>query len=342
MRYDNLRAFQKHLEGAKPLHLSSLYLISGKESFECQEAIHLLLSSLFSSPQERELGLSVAEGGELSEKELSLLLQSRSFFSEKRVVWIQQAEKLKEALKNQLEKVFIHPIPSLTLLLSGLPLQKNSSFYKSAEKGGIILEFVEIKPWEKEKRLAEWAGQRVAAARKLISYPVCQALVKQTGGDQAILAQEVEKLLCYCIEKREVTLQDVEAICIREPSDSIWNVGEALFRRDRKGALERLGNLLIEGQALLPLLRQIRGQFQTDYQVALLLAQGKSSQEITQQFPYMKGQILEKHLQQAREYGLHAFKTGILALDEAEQKLKNSFADERRLAELLILQLTRS
>ncbi len=341
MRYDHLGPFAKHLEGAKPLHFSPLYLILGKENFECQEAIHLLLSALFASPKEKEFGLSVIEGGQLlEEKELALLLYSRSFFSEKRVIWIQQVEKLRESIQNELEKVFLRPIPSLTLLLSGLPLQRPSSFYKAAEKGGVILEFAEVKPWEKEKRLAEWVGQRMAAARKLIAYPTCQVLAKQTAGDQALLAQEVEKLLCYCIERQEVTLQDVERICTRESSDSIWHLGEAIFRRDRRAALERLGSLLGEGQALLPILRQLRSQFQTDYQVALLLAQKRPVQEITQSFPYMKGQILEKHLYQAREYGLSAFKKGILVLDETEQRLKNSFADEKRLVELLVFKLT--
>jgi DNA polymerase-3 subunit delta len=96
----------------------------------------------------------------------------------------------------------------------------------------------------------------------------------------------------------------------------------------------------MEGQPFLPLLRQIRNQFLTEYQVCALLEQGQTSAEIFQEFPYMKGQILEKHIQNARDYGMGAFRKGLLAIDAAEIQAKNSGVDEQLLAELLIVKLT--
>jgi DNA polymerase-3 subunit delta len=55
----------------------------------------------------------------------------------------------------------------------------------------------------------------------------------------------------------------------------------------------------------------------------------------------MKGQILERHIQQAQHYGLEAFKKGLLAIDESEMRAKNSSVDEKILLELLMMQLTR-
>lgn len=340
MRYDNLRAFEKHLEGAKLLHFSPIYFILGKDPYECREAIHLLLTFLLPSEQMRELGLSVFESSQLEEETLATALYSGSLFSKSRVIWIQQAEKLKKNIQEFLEKYFVHPAPFQYLLLSASHWQKNTSFYKAAEKEGIILEFTEIKPWEKEKRLVEWVNKQVTAARKLISFQVCQSLVKRIGHDQVMLAQELEKLICYCGDKKEITLHDVEAICPRLQVDSIWQLGEALFRRDTAAALQMAQAFLLEGQALLPLLRQIRSQFQTEYQICLLLAQGKQTQDITQEFPYMKGQILDRHVRQAQQYGLEAFKQGLLALDAAEMQAKNSSIDDNILIELLIVQLT--
>lgn len=340
MKYENLKPFEKHLEGAKPLRFSPLYLIIGNESYQIQEAVSLLLRFLLPSESMRELSLAIFDGSQIEENELMIALDSHSLFTKSRVIWIQQAEKLKKSIQTSLEKYFIHPMRTQNLLLTAASWQKNTSFYKAADKEGVILEFAEIKPWEKEKRLAEWVNQQVTAARKLISFPVCQALVKRIGYDQTTLSQELEKLMCYCAEKKEITLQDVETICTRLQVDSIWQLGEALFRRDAAAALQMIHALLMEGQALLPLLRQIRSQFQTEYQIALLLAHGKQAQEVAQEFPYMKGQILERHLKQAREYGCDAFKRGLLALDATEMRVKNSSVDEKILVELLILQLT--
>ena len=132
----------------------------------------------------------------------------------------------------------------------------------------------------------------------------------------------------------------MEALCHRQQVDTIWQLGEALFRRDAGASIQMVHALLMEGQPLLPLLRQIRSQFQTEYQICLLLAQGKLVSDISQEFPYLKGQILERHLHQAQQFGLESFKKGLIALDAAELRVKNSGADEKIIAELLIMQLT--
>lgn len=339
MKYDNLNAFEKHLADTPSQQFKPLYLVLGKEAFECQEAIQLLLRFLLPS-QSRELSLSTWEAAQIEEEALWTALYSRSLFSETRVIWIQQADKLKKSIQEGLEKFLTRPQPSLHLIISASGWQKNTSFYKTIDKEGIILELAEIKPWEKEKRLAEWVNKQAIAARKLMPYPVCQSLVRQLGCDPSVLTQELEKLFCFCGERKEITQQDIEAICTKQQNESIWQLGEALFRRDTHTALQVGYHFLQQGQALLPLLRQIRSQFQTEYQISLLLAQGKRGPDITLEFPYMKGQILERHMWQAQHYGLEALKKGLLALDAIEIRTKNSQVEEKVLMELLIVQLT--
>lgn len=340
MRYDNLPAFEKYLEGTPLKQLSHLYFIIGKERVECQEAIDHLLRFILPPDAIREFALIPFNGSHIDEAALTNALDSGSFFSKSQVVCIQQFEDSKKNIQEKIEKNISHPQPSQYILLHATSWPKNSSFYKTAEKQGIVLDLVELKPWEKEKRLVAWVNKQATAARKLIPYPVCQLLVKRVGHDQGLLTQEIEKLMIYCADKKEITAQDVEAICIQEQADTIWQLGEAIFRRDTATALHIGNAFLIDGQALLPLLRQIRSQFQTELQVCLLVAQGKQGHEITQQFPYMKGQILERHLHQAQHYGLKAIKEGLLVIDETELRAKNSSTDERILLELLLCYLT--
>jgi DNA polymerase-3 subunit delta len=340
VRYDNLRAFEKHLEGAAPLQFSPLYCIFGQEAFECQEAVDLLLRKLLPDPGQRELSLIQLDGSHSDEQELGNALHSFSFFSKTQVIWIRQADKLKKSAQDNLLNYFSRPTLSQYLLLSAAGWQKSTSFYKAAEKAGVVLDFAELKPWEKEQRLAEWVNKQAAVHRKLIAYPVCQFLVKRIGCDQALLAQEIEKLICFTGEKKEITQKDVEILCHNQQIDTIWQLGEALFRKDAASALNIVRSFLLEGQPLIPLLRQIRSQFQTEFQICLLLAQGKQAQDISQEFPYLKGQVLERHLRQARQYGGDAFKKGLLALDEAELRAKNSSIDENIIVELLIMRLT--
>lgn len=340
MRYDNLPAFEKYLEGTPLKQLSQFYFVIGKEKIEFEEAIDLLLRFILPSDAMREFALTSFNGAQIQEAALGEALDSASFFSELQVIYIKQFDESKKTIQEKIEKSLSHLQPSQYILLHAGSWPKNSSFYKAAEKQGMILDLAELKPWEKEKRLIAWVNKQVIEARKLISYPVCQLLVKRVGNDQLLLSQEIKKLLIYCAEKKEITAQDVEAICIQEQIDTIWQLGEAIFRRDTAAALHTGNAFLSDGQPLLPLLRQIRSQFQTELQVCLLLAQGKQGHEITQQFPYMKGQILERHLHQAKHYGLKAIKEGLLLIDETEIRAKNSSIDEKILLELLLCYLT--
>lgn len=340
MKYDSLPALEKHLEGAKSHQFSPLYLLLGKNAFEIKEAAQLLLNFLMPAQEAREFALSIFDGSQVEESEFFTALYTRSFFSEARIIWVQQAEKLKKTIQDELIKFFKKPSPSQYLILSASGWTKTTNFYQAADKEGVILELAEIKPWEKEKRLADWVNKQLTKERKHVSYQTCQQLVKQIGTDQAFLAQELEKLICYCGAKNEISFQDVEAICTRQTSDSVWQLGEAIFQRNAPTALQAAHSLLMEGQALLPLLRQIRAQFQTEYQICILLSQGKQPHEITQEFPYMKGQILDRHIQQARNYGMDALKKGLLALDAAEMRVKNSGIEDKMIIELLIMKLT--
>lgn len=336
MKYDNIRLLESHLNEPNPSH-APFYFIIGKESHELQEAVQLLLKKLSSN----SLAISTFDASQLNESQLLNELESGSFFVDQRVIWIQQADKLKKTMQEHLEKYFLRPISSLYLIFSASTYGKQQQLYQVADQKGIILELPEIKPWEKEKKATEWVSKQATNERKTMSYQACQLLVKQIGIDYSLLSQEMEKLFNYCEEKKEISIQDVQAICSVLHCDSVFQLGEFIFKRETAKALQALQTLLMDGQVALPLLRQIRSQFQTTYQVALFIDQKKSAQEITKEFPYMKGQILDRQIQQAGAWSLQALCKGIIAIDKTEYQLKNSLANPHLLIELLIIQLIR-
>jgi DNA polymerase-3 subunit delta len=340
VKYDNIRAFEKHLEGASPLHFSRHYLIMAKEEFDCKEAINLLLDFLL-PPQNRDLILHKIDGAEVSLDDLLTDLHSQSMFAPMKVIWIKQAEKLKKPIIDELEK-YLSRIPRTQyLVLSTSGIAKNTRFYKASEKEGVVLELPEIKPWEREKQLIDWVIKKAQQSQKLMPQQVSQALVKYVGTDALTLVQELDKLFCYVGDRKEIQMQDIRAICTYNHVDTVWQLGEAIFRRDAATALRIARTLLLDGQSLLPLLRQIRSQFQTEFHICTLLQQGKPPHFIQQEYPYMKGQILERHIESATQYGLEAFHKGILTIDETEMQAKNSQIEEQLLAELLMIQLTK-
>lgn len=339
MKYTNLQAFEKHLEGASPNHFSPVYLILSKERFLLKKAVDLVIKAL-TRKNKTSFSLKSFDSDHLFYEAIQEELQTRSLFSDQKAVWVDLAEKTATSFLKELQGSFSQLAPGSCLVVSAASLSHATTFYKQAEKAGVILEILEEKSWEKEKTFVAWVTQSLTEIGKTIDGMAAQQLIKQIGTDPAILHQELSKLSCYVGDRVHITLEDVKAICIKVNGENSWQLGEAIFKRDVVSSLRISKALLDEETPFLALLRQIRNQFQTDFTICTLLANGGTPQEITQAFPYMKGFILDKHMRSAKEYGMARFKAGMEEIDAMEFMAKNGSTDSYFLAELLIIKLT--
>lgn len=339
MKYSSLQAFEKHLESAAPNHLSNIYMIISKESFDCKRASEQLIAKILKGQAQPELCLKIFDSDNLNLKELLNELNTLTLFSPKQVILLQNADKLTQQERTALEPYVASPSSSLFFIITASSINHGTNFFKKAEKAGIILEIPEQKPWEKERTLVDWVMREVASAGKRIDLQTAQCLVKQIGTDQTLLTNELEKLFCYLDDRVEITVRDLSAICVSVNAETIWQLGEAIFQRNGGTALRIIKALLNEGAAFLALLNQIRGQFQTEFQVCSILTTGGNGNDITQRFPYMRGNILDRHMHMAQNYGLPRFKKGMQQIDTVIVMAKNSNVDDDVLAEILVAKL---
>lgn len=339
MKYSTLEAFEKHLESATADLLSQIYMLLSKEAYPREQALQKL-TALALQGASRELNLKTYDAEQHDISKILRDLEELSFFAKKRVVVVQNADAFNKAATTKLEAYFKRPNKSVCLILVSPAITRSTTFYKNAELAGVMLDIPEQKPWEKEKTIAEWLRNEAARKGKLISHTSCQQLVKQLGTDQSLLSNELEKLCCYIGDKPQIEDRDVAAICGSVNVENIWQLGEAVFRFDAPSAIRIMRSLLDEGSALIALIKALRSQFQTQYQICSILFNGGGPADIAQEYPYMKGFILERNIKQAQGYGMERFKRGILAIDATELEAKNSGAEPEFLADLLIVKLT--
>lgn len=332
MKYNNLKAFEKHLQDAAPAHLAAFYLVISKDSYHRNQAVQQILKAYSPSDQ----GIQIFQN---AVPQFLNECDAISLFSRRRCLVLGDVHELNKSELEKLDSLLTRTLKDTCIVFTAASISAASGFYKKCEKAGIILDLPEEKAWEKEKNLPVWLISRAGESGKKLDPYAAQGLVKQAGTDQSLLHQELEKLICYVGERNEITPTDVKAICSTVNVENIFQLSEALFRRDTATALRISKAILDDGTVILALLKQLRSQFETDFQVACMLAQGAAPADITQRFPYMRGTILDRHIQSARSYGMQKFKEGLLQIDAAELKAKNSF-DPTLLNELLIFQLT--
>lgn len=339
MKYNQIRAFEKHLSEASPDHFSNLYLVLSKEAFDRKSCTDKLFSHLLKDEKQKELAFKAYEADTLNAREVVAEIRTPNFFVKRQVFLIKNIDKLKANALKELEPCLESLIKGSYLILEGATLSSALTFYKKVEKAGIIVEIAAAeKAWEKERSIADWLQTTAAENGKQLKPDACQTLIRSLGTDKQLLHQEIQKLFCYVGERKEISVFDVSAICLSIPQETIWELGEAIFSGNAAIALSASKNLLAATDAI-PLLRQIRNQFQTGYQIASILANGGGPEEIMQSFAYMKGNILTKNMQTAQRYGVERYKKGIVAIDNTEVALKNSAVDPEILLELLIIKL---
>jgi DNA polymerase-3 subunit delta len=340
MKYSNLRAFEKHLAEAGPVHFSPVYFIIGKDEYERKEAEKILVTALLGEKTSREHALKIFNAERHSIEEVFAELGSRSFFSDKSIIIVHNAENFDKEANAFFEKYFDSPAPATFLVISAEAINRGTKFYKKGEAAGIILDFLEEKPWEKENSLAAKLVDWARHSGKKMNVDAARYLIQFTGTDQSLLQNEMEKLFCYTAEKNSISTPDISAICTGINTETAWQLGDAIFKRDGASAIRIATALVEEGTQFFSFVRQLRSQFQSKLQICSILSQGGGPAEIQEKFPYMKGQILQQNIQMAKSYGMEALKKGIQAIDETELLAKNSSLDIELLTQRLIIKLS--
>ena len=289
--------------------------------------------------QERVFCVKYFEAKSLEIEELKRELETLPFLVPSIVIEIQNSERLSTELIKLIQAYSKRPNPNVYLLLLASSLSTATKWFKELESLGVALVVTAQKAWEKEKSLLEWLGKYVESKKKRIQQPAKEALVQFTGQDQECLCNEVDKLFCYIGERKEIRLEDVNAVCCRVNSETGFQLVEAIYQKNAALGLQIAHALLSDESLFIGLLRLLRKQMQTLLEIGTILLSGGSQQQITDRFAYMKGRVLQKNMQYVKYYGLQSLKKGIPLIDQTETLVKNSDLSPKFLMERLILQL---
>jgi len=339
MKFVQLRAFEKHLATTDTKLLSSVYFIIGKEDFERRIALDALIKRLLPNESDRVHALCSLNAEQVSAAKIDEELNGLSLFSANRTLVVHITDKIDKDITKALEGYFGNPNPSLCVIISAQTINRATNLYKKGEKVGIVLDLVEEKPKDKAASTLVWLQSYVAQSGKSIDNAASQLLMKLLGTAQADLYSEVTKLICFVGERKQITSDDISKTVKAINIENCWDLSTALFNRNGSSGLRISSALLSQGTAFFALLRLLRTQFQTEFQICSILEQGGSPDEISKLFPYMRGYVLERHIEMARGYGFKRFKQALQYIDETEALAKNSGLEPELLMELLVIKL---
>ena len=200
------------------------------------------------------------------------------------------------------------------------------------QKTGYAAEFAV----QDENTLKRWVAGMLAREEKKITENTVQLFLSKTGTDMENIQMELEKLVCYCLDREVVTSEDVEAVCTTRVSNHIFDMINAVALGQPRQALNLYYDLLALKEPPMRILFLIARQCNMLLQVKELKNRGFDNRTIGSKIgiaPFIAG----KYLTQASRFKTSVLRRAVKQCVEAEAAVKTGRMDDRMSVEILIL-----
>ncbi len=119
-------------------------------------------------------------------------------------------------------------------------VDKRSKLFKFLTKNGSSEEFAK----ESEETLKRWVAGYLGNSGKKITAAAAEYLITEVGNDMTLLSLEMEKLIAWCLERNEVTVNDIDTVCTHQVNGKIFDMITAISEHRQKEALALYYDLL--------------------------------------------------------------------------------------------------
>jgi DNA polymerase III subunit delta len=222
--------------------LLPVYYIFGEDSFNIDTTLKLIndaINPLIKSDFDKET--FYGENKNLSE--VLGIVTAFPFGSEKKLVVFKEFEKVKD--KKLLKDYSTSPaeFSVLVLIHNGTISNLTSEPYSTLINNNCLFEAKELKG----KNLLKWLVTYTESCNRIISEENAQMLIDMVGESRNLLESQLEKILIYQNDKKELTTESIQQVSSMLKQFTIFDLQNAIGERNKPKALQVAYNLLNNG-----------------------------------------------------------------------------------------------
>ena len=251
----------------------AIYAVVGSDESEVKRSAAALAEQLAPAGL-GEFGMEVIDGcADNAEQAASRLraaieaLQTLPFMGGSKLVWLKNANCLgdspigrsasvQSALEDLCALISSDLAEGITFLISAPEVDKRRSFYKALGKCSELQIFDRLDStrsgWEEEA--TEIVRQRAAKRALEFDDEALDLFVLLTGGDTRQIENELEKIELFLGPRHEVNAQNVRELVPLSRAGVIFELGNAMAKRDLNRALRLIRRLLEQGETAIGIL----------------------------------------------------------------------------------------
>lgn len=313
-------------EDLKTGNFKQVYLLFGEENYLKKQYKDRLTKALLSDGD--TMNYAYYEGKGIDVQEIIDLAETMPFFSERRVIVIENSGFFKNATPELAE--YMKNIPETTyFIFVETELDKRGKLFKAVKDKGRVVELAK----QDEKTLVRWIYGNVKKEGKQIAESTIRYLLSKCGTDMENLQKEMEKLFCYTLDKEVIELRDVDEICTTQITNEIFDMVNAVAEKKQKRALDRYYDLLALKEPAMRILYLLSRQFRLLMEVKEMTGQGYDKKEIASKaglHPFAVG----KYIEQSRRFSQKELRSILEESVDIEERVKTG-----RLGDVLAVEL---
>ncbi len=312
---------------------SNVYLLYGEEAYLRKQYRDNLKKALVT--EEDTMNCNLFSGKDINENEVIDLAETMPFFAERRVVIIENSGWFKTGNDRIVE--LVKTLSSTTVLLFvEEEVDKRGKLFKAVSAKG----YAALCVMQDEATLKKWIMGLLKKENKLITSDALDCLLDRTGTNMENIKRELEKLICYKYYDEGITVEDVEQLCVIQIQNQIFDMVEAVARKNQKQALDLYYNLLALKEAPVKILALIARQFNMLLKVKEMKRKGYQDSVIAEQTGLNAYFLKKKYIPQAAQFKQTQLEAALRSCVEADENIKTGRMSDILSVELIIIYLS--
>ncbi len=306
-----------------------VYLLYGEERYLKKQYKDKLKKALCAADD--NMNNHFFEGKGISAGEVIDLAETMPFFADRKVIFLENSGFLK-AGGEQMAEYVNEQNETTVLIFVESEVDKRSKLFKAIQSKGCVVEFTE----QDENTLKRWIAGMLGREGKKITENTVQLFLSKTGTDMENIHAELEKLICYCMDKEIITAEDVETICTTRITSHVFDMVDAIADKKQAKAMQLYYDLLALKEPPMRILALIARQCNMLLQAKGMKNKGYSNKDMAAAMgvpPFAVG----KYITQASKFKTAMLKKAVYKCVEAEQAVKTGKMNDVMSVEVLIM-----
>ena len=320
-------------EDLKTGQFKQIYLLYGPEGYLKKQYKERFVKAMV--PEGDTMNYSYYEGKKTDVKEVIDLAETLPFFSECRLIVFEDTGFFKTG-GNDLADYINGGMPQTThFIFIENEVDKRSKLYKAVKAKGHIVELAA----QDENTLRKWVSGLIRKEKKEMSQSDIAYFLNKVGTDMENITRELEKLLCYCIEREVITREDVDAICVTQITNHIFDMVNAVAAKDQRKALDLYYDLLALKEPPMRILFLLARQFNLIWQVKELEKEGYDQSRIAKRTG-LQPFVVRNYSAYGRRYREEELQKIVKECVDTEEKVKTGRIGDTLSVELLLIKFS--